>query len=60
MRLRHSLRYDTFVLFKRAFNPVHVIAISIRHRGDNLVVASMAKRRLLCPSDKRRGTAAPS
>ena len=41
-----TLPYDTFVLFKRAFDPIHVIAVSIWHRGNNLVIAEsrMAKK----------------
>jgi hypothetical protein len=31
--------YDTFVLFERAFDPIHVFAVSIWHRGNYPVIA---------------------
>jgi hypothetical protein len=31
--------YDPFVFFEGTFNPVHVIAVSIGHRGNNPVIA---------------------
>jgi len=32
--------YGPFVFFERAFNPVHVLAVSIEHRGYNSVIAT--------------------
>ena len=37
--------YDALVFFERAFDPVHTIAISIRHCSNNLVVAGSRRSR---------------
>src|SRR6267154_4364561 len=44
--------YDAFVFFKRTFDPVHVIAVSVGHRGDDPVIAMSlgAKERTWNPS----------
>src|SRR5947199_5355552 len=46
-----TFRYRAFVLFERAFDPVHAIAVAIGHRGDDLVIAGsrMAKTHIRSP-----------
>ena len=49
---KEVLFYDTFVFFKRTFNPVHVIAVSIGHGGYDPVIAMSlrAKKQIRNPS----------
>jgi hypothetical protein len=36
---KNAFLYDALMFFKRTFNPVHMIAVSIWHRSDDFVIA---------------------